>query len=291
MNSENKIIKLMKVRIQAPLTIKRISEMTKINYSIVHRKVHELEKKQIISIQKVGNAKICILNRDKSINRNNGNEKTNNNFMDNLIHNNGILKKEISILLPFIKEPYNDFTLSEIKKRIGNKSHHYVYEALEKFSKTVLNKKIRGNTSLYSLNETSNNHDHLVMAELYLKESNTHIPYDTIRRIQDRIKSPFYIMLIAGSYAKNMQKRNSDIDIIIIIPNENKKPFEIALKEGELTIPEVHGFVFTEQEFLEMLTNNEFNLGKECVKNHIILYGFHSYYNILIRSLRNGFKG
>ena len=71
----------------------------------------------------------------------------------------------------------------------------------------------------------------------------------------------------------------------------NKKPFEIALNEGELTIPEVHGFVFTEEEFFKMLINKEFNYGKECSKNHIIIQGTNAYYKILLRGLQNGFKG
>ena len=58
-----------------------------------------------------------------------------------------------------------------------------------------------------------------------------------------------------------------------------------------MTIPEVHGFVFTEEEFYLMLTNKEFNYGKEFAKNHIIIYGINAYYRILLRGLQNGFKG
>ena len=217
---------------------------------------------------------------------------TKTNKMDRTIHNSGQLKKEIALLIPFIKEPWKDFTLSEIKALTKNKSHHYVYEALEKFSKSILKKEMRGNTNIYKINENTKDLDYFTLAEISLKERNTQIPIKVIQQIQNKIKDSFYTLLVTGSYAKNKQTKASDLDIAIIISNQmNKKPYEIALKEGELTIPEVHGFVFTEEEFYQMLINKEFNYGKECVKNHIIIHGINAYYKILLRGLQNGFKG
>jgi len=213
--------------------------------------------------------------------------------MDKTIQNNGQLKKEISLLIPFIKEPWKDFTLTEIKTLTKNKSHHYVYEALEKFSaKSVIKKEKKGNTNIYKINESTKELDYLTLAELSVKEKSKHIPVKAILQIQEKIKEPFYVLLITGSYAKNRQKKNSDLDIAIIIPNKkDRRPYETALKEGELTIPEVHGFVFTEEEFHQMLTNKEFNYGKECAKSHILIYGTEPYHKMLLRGLQNGFKG
>ena len=216
---------------------------------------------------------------------------TKTNKMDRTVHNSGQLKKEIALLIPFIKEPWKDFTLSEIKTLTKNKSHHYVYEALEKFSKSILKKEMRGNTNIYKINENTKDIDYFTLAEISLKEKNTQIPIKVIQQIQNKIKESFYTFLVTGSYAKNKQTKSSDLDITIIIPTQtNKKPYEIALKEGELTIPEVHGFVFTEDEFYEMLINKEFNYGKECAKNHIIIHGISAYYKILLRGIQNGFK-
>ncbi len=80
---------------------------------------------------------------------------TKTNKVDRTIQNSGQLKKEITLLIPFIKEPWKDFTLSEIKTLTKNKSHHYVYEALEKFSKSILKKEMRGNTNIYKINENT----------------------------------------------------------------------------------------------------------------------------------------
>lgn len=210
--------------------------------------------------------------------------------MDRTIQNTGQLRKEIALLIPFIKEPWKDFTLTEIKILTKNRSHHYVYEALEKFSKSILTKEKRGNTNIYKINENAKELDYLILAEMLLKNT-AKFPHKVIQQIQDKIKGSFYTLLITGSYAKNKQTKESDLDLAIIVPDQNKKPYEIALKEGELTIPEVHGFVFTEEEFYQMLINKEFNYGKECAKNHVLIHGISAYYKILLRGLLNGFKG
>ena len=58
--------------------------------------------------------------------------------VDKIIHKYGQLKKEINILIPFIKYPWKDFTLTEMKELTKNKSHHYVFEALDKFAQKKL---------------------------------------------------------------------------------------------------------------------------------------------------------
>jgi len=211
--------------------------------------------------------------------------------MDRTIQNSGQLKKGIALLLPFIKEPWKDFTLTEIKSITKNRSHHYVYNSLEKFSE-IIKKEMKGNTNIYKINENIKELDLFILAELSVKEKSKYLPLKVIHQIQDKIKDSYYTLLITGSYARNKQAKYSDLDIAIIIPNQSsKKPYEIALNVGELTIPEVHGFVFTEEEFYLMLTNKEFNYGKEFAKNHIIIYGINAYYRILLRGLQNGFKG
>jgi predicted nucleotidyltransferase len=118
------------------------------------------------------------------------------------------------------------------------------------------------------------------------------LPINVINQIRIKIKDSFYIFLVCGSYAEGKQKASSDLDISIIIPNsEQKKKYGVALKEGELTMPQVHGYVFTEEEFYTMLVNKEFNYGKECSRKHVIIYGSESYYKILFEAVKNGFKG
>ncbi len=214
--------------------------------------------------------------------------------MDSLIHKNGLAKNELLLLVPFLKEPWREFTLTEIKKISKNTSHHYVFEALKKAAQLeILQEKRKGNTNIYSLNcQNKQNMHYLIFAESIIKEQKPDIPYNNIVLIAKRIKNKFYSILIGGSYAEGKQKTGSDLDIVIIIPNsDSKKQYETALREGEFMIPEVHGYVFTQEEFYLMLINDEFNYGKELVKKHVIFYGAEQYYAIVFEAMKHGFKG
>lgn len=212
--------------------------------------------------------------------------------MDKTIHNHGLLKKELLLLKPFIKEPWKEFTLTEIKTMTKNKSHHYVFEALKKFTKlSILTEKKKGNTNIYAINTANQDIHYIVITEYILKKKRTDIPYKNIQQITAKVKNPFYTLVIGGSYAEAKQKPTSDLDIAFIIPDsEAKKPYQIALKEGELMIPEVHGYIFTRDEFYQMLINIEFNYGKELARRHILFYGAEAYYKILFEAMKNGFK-
>jgi hypothetical protein len=205
---------------------------------ISYKECNESELMEYPSLQPKGLYKIILIVFSKD----------NSNKMDKIIHKSGQMKKEIDMLIPFVKEPWRDFTLSEIKEITKNKSHHYVYEALEKFSRSeVLNKEMRGNTNIYKLNGNLSDFSSLELAEIRIKEKNSQVPICLIKAITDKIKESFFTFIITGSYAGNKQTKSSDIDVAIIIPNASeKKQYEIALKEGELLIPEVHGFIFTE---------------------------------------------
>ena len=50
------------------------------------------------------------------------------------IQKSGLIKQELLLLRPFLKEPVREFTLREIKEISKNTSHHYVFEALKKFT-------------------------------------------------------------------------------------------------------------------------------------------------------------
>jgi predicted nucleotidyltransferase len=125
-----------------------------------------------------------------------------------------------------------------------------------------------------------------------IKEERIDIPYAKLINITEKIDGSFYILLVGGSYADKKQKPSSDLDVAMIIPNtESKKPCETALRDGEYIVPEVHGYVFSQEEFYSMLINKEFNYGKELARKHILVYGAEAYYKILLEAMKNGFKG
>src|SRR3989338_7363629 len=94
----------------------------------------------------------------------------------------------------------------------------------------------------------------------------------------ENINYPFLIVLIFGSYVKKTQAKNSDIDLCIICDHKEKTKELIPLKL------ELHSF--TTNEFDSMLKTKEENVGKEIVKNNLILYGIEGYYNLISRWMK-----
>jgi predicted nucleotidyltransferase len=77
------------------------------------------------------------------------------------------------------------------------------------------------------------------------------------------------IVVLFGSYAKKSERKRSDIDILVVNKKGNKsisfKKFETLLRK------EINSVFVTEKEFKLMLKEKEENVGKQVLKNHIIL--------------------
>lgn len=206
-----------------------------------------------------------------------------------------MLKKEYQILEEFIKKPWKKFTFKEIKKLSGKKSESYVYTSLKKFVKSdILKEERAGNVVLYFLNLSS--HKTFAYAGFvleYLSWNKKQIPYKDLEKIASKIPTKFFIFIITGSYANNTQKKDSDIDLIIICDNtfEPKRIYAELKQDCELNIPLIHLYVFKNTEFLSMLLNKEANYGKEIANKNLILFGGEGYYNLISEAIKNGFTG
>ncbi len=92
----------------------------------------------------------------------------------------------------------------------------------------------------------------------------------------------FFIMLVFGSYAKGKQTPKSDMDILVIV--QDKKDINRIEHIIHKTYTKVKkGVHFAElSDFKEMIKNtNEFNVGNEARKHHIILHGAEAYCQLL----------
>ena len=202
-----------------------------------------------------------------------------------------LTKNQSEILMLYRKDIFLSKTIREISIML-NKSYPKVFEAIKSLEKeNIISIRKAGKSSICEINPNERTIGLLSIIESELLSERKDLPLKNINKIANKIKNPFYILIICGSYAEGKQKSTSDLDIAIIIPDsEDKKNYTIALKEGELIIPEVHGYVFNKEEFHQMLINEEFNYGKELVKKHIIYYGAEQYYKILFGAMKNGFK-
>ena len=159
-----------------------------------------------------------------------------------------MLKKEYEIIEQPVKEPWKSFTFKEIKKLSGKSSESYIYNSLKKFVKQqILKEKKAGNVTLYSLNLDSiktQAYIGFILEHISWKRKN--IPPKDIEKIAQKIPTDFFILIITGSYANNSEKKDSDIDLVIICEDsfETKLIYSELKHECETNIPKIHLYVF-----------------------------------------------
>ncbi len=103
-----------------------------------------------------------------------------------------------------------------------------------------------------------------------------------LNNFKNTLKSKCYVILIFGSYAKKTQTKNSDIDLMFIVPDGEEDLFEKEIQQTARLLPlPVHPLIFSEKQFLEMINSRESNVGQEALKNNIILYNIEAYYEMI----------
>jgi len=205
-----------------------------------------------------------------------------------------MLTKKHTILEVFMAKPWKSLTFNQVKKLSKNKSDNYVHKTLKQFVKEGTLKQQRvGNSVIYSIGDSNFALSTIGFISEYNANKAAYLPHKNIQKIISKIKTPFYALIITGSYAKKQQKTTSDIDIVIICDdkqNLNAILSQIKL-ESELMTPEVHPYVFTQSQFYEMLISKDENYGKETARNNLIITGGKQYYEILMEAMENGFNG
>ena len=103
-----------------------------------------------------------------------------------------------------------------------------------------------------------------------------------LQELKKAIKSKYYILFLFGSYAKKTQTKNSDIDLMFIVPDGKEEIVEKEVHRAADLLPlPLHCLVFSEKQFLSMINAKEPNVGQEALKNNIILSGVETYYELI----------
>lgn len=209
----------------------------------------------------------------------------------------GIITEQYTIDSAFTKEPWKKLTYRDIQKISKKKSRSYIYDAIDRLKeqKIIIPEEV-GKSILYSLNINSPFvQNYVAFLEEYKAWTSRTIPLEIVSKLGTKISqiTPFYTLIVTGSYAKGTQTNKSDLDIVIVCDDKvdpQKINAEVKL-EAQTSIPEVHLYVFRKQEFTEMLLNTKQNYGKEIARNHLIFKGGSAYYSILAEAILNGFRG
>lgn len=158
------------------------------------------------------------------------------------------------------------------------------YNIIDRLQPDIVSKENIGNTSLIKINLSQNPEILSVENKRTYQFLRDNKQLGLVKKDIESVNYPFLIALIFGSYVKKTQAKNSDIDLCIICDNKEKTK-EIISKLGLLPLKlEIHNF--TTSEFESMLKVKEDNVGKEIVKNNIILYGIENYYNLISKWMK-----
>lgn len=204
-----------------------------------------------------------------------------------------ITKKQLKIFEVFARKPFAEFTRKQIKKESKEKSNNTLALAMNLMKKeeVLLEKKV-GKSGLLTLN--LNNDLTFQYIALCNNQRIGRAVKAAVARLKDEIGSitQFYSVVVFGSYAVNEQKESSDLDIAIFIDDEERrKRVEAAINSAKLkTLVEMDVHVIPKAEMIEMLTNNEENLGKQIARKHLVVHNHQIFYDIVKEGMKRGFK-
>ena len=207
--------------------------------------------------------------------------------IDNQKSGKMLTKEQLKILSVFKKKLFFQLTFRQIKEKAKQKSNNLIQRAIKEFKKQkIIKTKKIGDVTAYSLNYENNiTYSYLNLINDLEIAKNKLLPKEILNTLQWRISrnTQLFILIVFGSYAKSKADEKSDLDIAVIVKSEETKkeilPFIETLKRRELTNIDYH--VFTEADFIEMLNEEQENVGKQIYKNSIIYYNFISYLNMI----------
>lgn len=207
--------------------------------------------------------------------------------------------EELRLLDIFRKNPLKSLEFKQIMNLAKKKSRGWVFDTLQNFSNENFITKIKVNNSyLYKANLKSfgliSYFKPLDFAEAHI--NNTKWPkniYDILNEVKLNItkETPFFVMLVFGSYAERKQNEKSDLDIAVIIDSKETKIAAYIETVARRNITTIDYHIITKDDFKEMLLKEEENLGKQIFRKHVLIWGNEQYYELLREAEENGFRG
>jgi predicted nucleotidyltransferase len=105
------------------------------------------------------------------------------------------------------------------------------------------------------------------------------------KEIEEALAGKFYTLILFGSYAKEKPKKDSDIDLLFIVPRRNDKYKEKINKALELISGKRHIVIVSIQDFVDML-NEKNTVGRAAFQHGIVLFGAEHYYSMVKKYVR-----
>ncbi len=192
-------------------------------------------------------------------------------------------KTETLILELLVSKPTRKFTIREISRLI-KKDLKIVHTSVQK----LLQKKflLKDEQQHLHLNYQANISDLAYIENLRKEKFFQQYPMIKITAADflKKTKNSFFVLLVFGSYAEGSPRKDSDVDILIILPEEDKNDSLARQLNAifSLSTPKPHLQVISQMSFKEMVAKrDEANIINESLNKHIIIFGAEAYYKLL----------
>lgn len=200
--------------------------------------------------------------------------------------------KQLNIFQAFARQPFGEFTRKALKEAAQEKSNNALSIAVKAFAgeKLIVERKV-GKSSLFSLNwDNAKVYHYIALANEARMSAILQRVTQIVRVVVDQT-TQFYSLVVFGSFAMGEQRETSDVDVAVFIEHDVlRKRLVAALKDAEMKSPlPLDAHVITAAEFLEMLTNDEENLGKEIAGKHLAVRNAQLFYGLLQGGIKHGF--
>lgn len=193
---------------------------------------------------------------------------------------------ENEILAVFLRNPSEPYTVYGLAKSLGRYVSQVQLAVKSLTQKNILSvKKLGSRTSQCLINFSTADTNTLSVASINAKtiflKKNLKIKI-ICSELEKKLAGEIYILLLFGSYAKEKESKNSDIDLCFITqeePHAEKLKAEVKAALSSLSY-KIHVNVFTAEWFYKMLKEKD-TVGREAFKASITLHGHDSYYELV----------
>jgi predicted nucleotidyltransferase len=204
-----------------------------------------------------------------------------------------ITEKQLKTFEVFAKAPFAEHTRKQIKKESKEKSNNALALAINLLKKEgVLMEKKVGKSGLLTLNlDNDLTFTYLALCNNRRINQATRLAIQILKAEIDE-NTKFHSIVIFGSYAAGEQKQASDLDVAVFIETEEKrKKIGASINSARQKSPlELDAHIIAEGEMVEMLTNDEENLGKQIARKHLAVYNHQIFYEIVKKGMKHGFR-
>jgi predicted nucleotidyltransferase len=169
------------------------------------------------------------------------------------------------------------FTMHELSK-LAKIPYATFYRTVKTLSDLIVKTKA-GKATLVQLNKQNPLTKHYLIISSKEEKDEYLKKQPLIKKIGDELPLGRYTVILFGSYAKGTQTAKSDVDILVINEKGERKP-DFSRYETIFKV-RINPIYVTLDEFRTMLKEAEENVGKQALKNHIILYSPELFWNLV----------